>query len=1096
MQPFDLLNHAAKARMPERLTDIGSWHRHIPFAFALLDMLRPRVFVELGTHKGDSYSAFCQGITQQGLATRCYAVDTWQGDSQAGRYEDTIYAELSSYHDPRYSEFSTLLRMTFDDALEHIADGSVDLLHIDGLHTYDAVKHDFDTWLPKMSTRGVVIFHDTNVHYGDFEVWRLWAELQQRYPGFEFPHGFGLGVLAVGSEAPPEILQFIEHARSNPQEVIALFHSLGDGIELLKTEKVYKDTHERLEALGVELEHARSVVAQRDALLETYNTQKDELIRTYNAQRDALLADIARGQQQNEALQMRIGELNDAYVGSVATCNLTEERLRLISTSRLWRTRNALMRLIGKPQRIVTGEIKSIESSKKEQWQAPAIAPMIDIIIPVYRGLDETRACIESVLANELSVSAEIIVIEDASPDPELVAWLKTLDERVTLLHNDTNLGFVKTVNRGMALHPERDVVLLNADTEVASDWLGRLQRVAYSEARIGSVTPFSNSATICSYPVFCQENDLPPGLDVAAMDDLFRQVNAGQTAQIPTAIGFCMYIRRDCLDDCGLFNAELFGRGYGEENEFCMRSARRNWQHLLTGEVFVYHKGGVSFAETQSENQKAGHKALTRLYPNYDLVVREHIAADPAAHMRFAADLWRARESGRPVILLINHSRGGGTERHLLALAETLGKNAELYLLHPHLEGGAVSLGPLNGGQRARQLFEPGRDTQLLLDTLRALRVSRIHFHHTIGVHLQFVLLPEQLGIPYDVTIHDYYLACPQVTMTDEDGRYCNAPDEAGCNACLESRPAPGGVDISHWRQFGSTLLNGAERVFTPSADTRARMQRYFPDARFVFVPHEDTPTQPVRLIQPGADRPMKVLVLGALSLFKGADLLEACALEARRQRSPLEFHLLGFAYRKLASYPFSNLRVHGAYADDQVDRLLQELAPDVVWFPGSCPETYSYTLSICMRAGLPVIAPNIGAFPERMAGRPWSWQFEPNITPQPMHQLLLDVRSALQNAAPPAPSTVSLDTRTDFSYQRDYLVEPLPEQSAVEPDWQQLHHGWSGASRLQPVSNVRFPRLLRALHRTLNIPGVPLLIRRMPRGWKGHIKRVLWRS
>lgn len=1084
MPSLDLLTLAAKAEMPERLTDIGSWHRHMPFAFTLLDMLKPRVFVELGTHKGDSYSAFCQGVVHQGLATRCYAVDTWQGDSQAGQYGDDIYSELSGFHDPRYGDFSTLLRMTFDEALAHFPDGSVDLLHIDGLHTYDAVKHDFETWLPKMSERGVVIFHDTNVHYGDFAVWQLWAELVQLYPGFEFPYGFGLGVLAVGSQVPAAMLDFLQLARSEPRRVIQLFHALGDGIELFKSERALSQRQAQLEGLGVDLQHARDVVAQRDALLEQYNQQRDELLRT-----------LAQQQQVAEASGGRIAELTEAYMQSTAHGRRLQARLGEIASSRLWRARNRMLRLLGKPHRVLGTLEPSVAPSS---WQAPDPRPLVDVIIPVYRGLEETKACIESVLTAGFTVPAQIIVIEDGSPDPQLVAWLRTLDERVTLLHNEQNLGFVKTVNRGMALHPERDVLLLNSDTEVAGDWLARLQQVAYGRPRVGSVTPFSNSATICSYPRFCQDNELPTGLGVAEMDELFRQANPGQCVAIPTAIGFCMYIRRDCLDDCGLFDAVLFGRGYGEENEFCMRSAERGWQHLFAGDTFVYHKGGVSFAETQSEHQKAGHRALTKVYPRYDLVVREHIMADPACRMRFAVDLLRARRSQRPVVLLINHSRGGGTQRHLHDLAQRLAQSAELYLLQPVDEGGVVSLGPVEGDQGGRLCFDPLHDASLLLETLQALGVVRIHFHHTIGVHLQFLLLPQQLGVPYDVTVHDYYLACPQITLTDERGRYCGAPDESGCNDCLKQRPAPGGVDIQQWRAFGEKLLCGAERVFTPSVDTRMRMQRYFPDAHFVAVPHEPAVTEPLKVSSGEMTRPQKVLVLGALSVFKGADLLEACALLARRQRAPLEFHLLGYAYRELAAYPFSNLRVHGAYDDAEVETLIRGLAPDLVWFPGACPETYSYTLSTCLKLGLPVVAPQIGAYPERLAGRPWSWLLPIELEAPQVLARLMEIGNQLQSGVAPQVSVFDGDYGQAFTYEGDYLaVEMIGSSAPGEPDWRQLHEGWAQLGGMaRRGAAPRFPLAVGLLRRVLGLPGMGRLVRVVSPAWKQRIKQVLWRA
>lgn len=183
----------------------STWLSHIPLAMLVVDLLRPATIVELGTYRGVSYCAFCQAVEALGLETRCYAVDTWQGDAHSGLYGGDVLADLRAYHDPLYGRFSTLLQSSFDDAAPRFDDGSIDLLHIDGLHTYEAVRHDFEAWLPKLSDRGVVLFHDIAEHKDDFGVWRFWAEIRQRYPFFEVSHGHGLGILAVGSEAEPEL---------------------------------------------------------------------------------------------------------------------------------------------------------------------------------------------------------------------------------------------------------------------------------------------------------------------------------------------------------------------------------------------------------------------------------------------------------------------------------------------------------------------------------------------------------------------------------------------------------------------------------------------------------------------------------------------------------------------------------------------------------------------------------------------------------------------------------------------------------------------------------------------------------------------------
>jgi hypothetical protein len=157
----------------ERLGAPSAWWQHVPFAHWIVPATAPRILVELGTHAGVSYAAFCQAVMRERLEIRCHAVDTWRGDPQTGEYGEEVYDEFRRFHDERYGIFSTLLRCTFDEALDHIADGSVDLLHIDGLHTYEAVRHDFEMWTPKLSSCAVVLLHDTNERRGDFGVWRL-----------------------------------------------------------------------------------------------------------------------------------------------------------------------------------------------------------------------------------------------------------------------------------------------------------------------------------------------------------------------------------------------------------------------------------------------------------------------------------------------------------------------------------------------------------------------------------------------------------------------------------------------------------------------------------------------------------------------------------------------------------------------------------------------------------------------------------------------------------------------------------------------------------------------------------------------------------
>ena len=218
-------------RVPERLVT-SAWIEHLPFMFWMIDALRPSCFVELGTHNGASYCAACQAVGTLDLDCRCYAIDNWVGDDHAGFYGEEIFAELSAHHDPRYKAFSRLVRSTFDEAVEHFDDASINLLHIDGLHSYEAVRHDFETWRPKLADDAIVMFHDTNVRERGFGVFRLWAELAAENRHFEFLHGHGLGVLAMGEVSSPALRALFDAGGTTRHNIRSVFAHLGQTLQL------------------------------------------------------------------------------------------------------------------------------------------------------------------------------------------------------------------------------------------------------------------------------------------------------------------------------------------------------------------------------------------------------------------------------------------------------------------------------------------------------------------------------------------------------------------------------------------------------------------------------------------------------------------------------------------------------------------------------------------------------------------------------------------------------------------------------------------------------------------------------------------------
>lgn len=237
--------------------------------------VRPKIFVELGTWHGVSYCAFCQAVKDLRLETRCYAIDTWSGDEHAGNLGEDALSALRRHHDPKYADFSRLVQSTFDEAARHFSDSSIDLLHIDGFHTYEAVRGDFETWLPKMSDDGIVLFHDINVRERDFGVYKLWEELAAQYPSFDFRHGHGLGVLAVGREIPPGIKFLFETDEREKKSIREFFSILGSRLEaiwnLQETTKLKNEQIEYIESL-----QTHQAFIQNSHLVRGYRVWKEK----------------------------------------------------------------------------------------------------------------------------------------------------------------------------------------------------------------------------------------------------------------------------------------------------------------------------------------------------------------------------------------------------------------------------------------------------------------------------------------------------------------------------------------------------------------------------------------------------------------------------------------------------------------------------------------------------------------------------------------------------------------------------------------------------------------------------------------------------
>jgi len=630
------------------------------------------------------------------------------------------------------------------------------------------------------------------------------------------------------------------------------------------------------------------------------------------------------------------------------------------------------------------------------QWDALAAAlraqppsvPTVDVIVPVFRGFAETANCLYTALETRLRspVPYEVVAVDDCSPDAELSTLLDCLakDGLVTLLRNEENRGFVASVNRGMSLHETRDVVLLNSDTETYGNWVERLQNAANSASGIGTVTPFTNNGDFCSYPHFNKDFWGAFEVSFAEIDQIASAVNAKTVVDIPAARGFCMYIRRDCLNECGLFDEEAFGKGYGEETDFSRRVMVHGRRNVLACDVFVRHHGFVSFGVAAHKLGGRAAETLRRRYPNYFPDQAKFLENDPLQACRRNIDMGRLRRAtcAKSMLRILPHLRGG-TEKSVATITRLLEKEGV----------GSFLLRPWPGDNRFGELSYPSVSDLSVVNKVdmthnpaaaaalfRELGVFHIQVHNFIGFRpgiLQFIAaVAGNADFAYDVMAHDYVYACPRSTMVDGSGLYCGNDDVAVCQACVNSNDSLfGKVDTRRWRTDCESFLSRARKVFVPDEDVGTRLQSFFPAIHFTARPHPEP--VPKHLSEPRAYRAgetLRVAVIGAIAAHKGSRQVLQCAEDAERRRLPIKFVLYGFDGNtnmpRLASLETTNA---GRYAEEDLSALLAASGCQLAFFSSVCPETYSYTLSQAFFAGLYPVAFDIGAIARRIREAGW---------------------------------------------------------------------------------------------------------------------------
>ncbi len=666
------------------------------------------------------------------------------------------------------------------------------------------------------------------------------------------------------------------------------------------------------------------------------------------------------------------------------------------------------------PVRVLGQDGRDLAGSPVAPWPEPFSAPPAtpktlppagpaDVVIPIYRGLAATLACIASVLET-VPRGTKIWVVDDGSPEPDLIAAVQSIAQsgRVTLIPSAPagqarrNLGFPAAANAGLRAAEGRDVVLLNADTLVAPGWLARLQRAAHSAADIGTATPLSNEASIFSVPNPAGGNP-PPDLEgTRTMAAHAARANAGILVDVPTAHGFCMFIRADCLAETGYLRDDLFAQGYGEENDFCLRAQALGWRHVAVPSVYVAHVGGVSFGAATRHLLARNLGLLARLHPGYHEAVAAWVEADPlfAARRRLDAARWRDRAAHAPphrgAVLLVTHDKGGGTARVVASRVADLRAEGFQPLLLIGQDGDCLLSEPGTEVPTPNLRFRLPEELPALLRLLAPWRPASLEIHHWLGHHPSLRRLAARLGVPADVWVHDYGFLCPRITLTDGEARYCGEPPPAVCHACVAAwgREDEQALAPAALRARSATELDAARTVIVPSADVAARVRRHMPHVAPQIRPwSHEAPLPPT----PRAGPNLRVAVVGAIGIPKGFSVILACAKDAARRNLNLSFTIVGYTIDDDALEATGRVSITGPFAAEEARSLIQAQGAGLAFIPSVWPETWCFALTEAWEAGLPACVFDIGTPAERVRATGFGWVLPLGLPPARVNDRLL---------------------------------------------------------------------------------------------------------
>lgn len=628
----------------------------------------------------------------------------------------------------------------------------------------------------------------------------------------------------------------------------------------------------------------------------------------------------------------------------------------------------------------------------------------IDIIVPIYNAYKFTEDCIKSVIENTDLTKNTLVLINDKSPDEKILPMLlkyknQNQDKKIEVMDNEKNLGFVKTVNEGMK-YSNNDVILLNSDTEVTKNWLEKIQKCAYSNEYIATVTPLTNNGTIASVPNFGVDNELPSNMTLDEYAKLIEEISVERYPELTTGNGYCMYIKRDVISEIGIFDDITFGKGYGEENDFCYRALDYGYTNVLCDNTFIYHKGTQSF---KKENMTASRAALIdehmqllrKKHPIYVQKTDNFLANNPIRDIQENVKLNIFLHNKKKILYLVNEweenmEMTGGTSLHIKDIIMSNKKNNiasfvmapdkfdltrfKLYL-YTDKYFGEIANYKTDINYYGQIVYTNNQCKKILENIFDSFKIDILHVHHFLFQTFDVIDVAKERNIYSIITLHDLYMICPSINMVYKD-KYCEYEHEKDCLRCLHNRYGVNNNILSKWQQTCKQVLEKFDKIIVPSENTKKIFMNVYKNIEIEVVEHGVNVIEVKQRKQ--QSNSFNIAFVGAMAIHKGSNVLKQ--LIKLNNNSNIKIHLFGKSEDSELAKSRGNYINHGQYKRGELPQLLIDNNIDLVCIFATWPETYSYTLTESYMAHVPILTFDIGAVGDRVEKDRLGWIIEFN--------------------------------------------------------------------------------------------------------------------